>query len=283
MPRRKAPVDPAPDDPVDDGTEGSEADGLSVYNQQVHSLLNQLEAEVQARVDALHRMAEDAAASLRNELKVQLVKIPKQARVMRLVEFQERYAGDLVGPALEEIQARRRALQGQLMPPPGAAIGAGRPRGGGSATVAMTTRKRKAVAALDGSTEEPATQLRRTGRARTAAAVAQTPAGDGVGASTSESQVVLNTRLPGGGMLNTPMPAGWNGASFGGAFATVIRRNAGRGAKTKAGNAIVVTCKDGTQVAVDVLDGMNKVPADKLKEVAEQLEQLKSLATAALR
>ncbi len=45
MPRRKAPVDPAPDDPVDDGTEGSEADGLSVYNQQVHSLLNQLEAE----------------------------------------------------------------------------------------------------------------------------------------------------------------------------------------------------------------------------------------------
>ena len=32
-----------------------------------------------------------------------------------------------------------------------------------------------------------------------------------------ESQVVLNTRLP----------AGWNGASFGGAFATVIRRNAG--------------------------------------------------------
>ena len=40
---------------------------------------------------------------------------------------------------------------------------------------------------------------------------------------------------------------------------------------------------DGTQVAVDVLDGMNNVPADKLREVAEQLEQLKSLATAALR
>ena len=39
--------------------------------------------------------------------------------------------------------------------------------------------------------------------------------------------MVLNTRLPGGDMLNTPMPAGWNGASFGGAFATVIRRNAG--------------------------------------------------------
>ena len=40
---------------------------------------------------------------------------------------------------------------------------------------------------------------------------------------------------------------------------------------------------DGTQIAVDVLDGMKNVPADKLKEVAEQLEQLKSLATAALR
>ena len=40
---------------------------------------------------------------------------------------------------------------------------------------------------------------------------------------------------------------------------------------------------DGTQIAVDVLDGMKNVPADKLKEVAEQLEQLKSLAIAALR
>ena len=69
---------------------------------------------------------------------------------MRLVEFQERHAGDLVGPALEEIQARRRALQGQLMPPPGAAMGAGRTRGGGSATVARTTRKRKATADVDG-------------------------------------------------------------------------------------------------------------------------------------
>ena len=45
MPRRKAPVDAAPDDSVEDGTERNEADGLSIYNEQVHSLLNHLEAE----------------------------------------------------------------------------------------------------------------------------------------------------------------------------------------------------------------------------------------------
>ena len=41
--------------------------------------------------------------------------------------------------------------------------------------------------------------------------------------------------------MQTPMPPGWQRAQFGGAFATVVRK-AGRGAKTKAGDAIVVTC-----------------------------------------
>ena len=54
-------------------------------------------------------------------------------------------------------------------------------------------------------------------------------------------QRVLNTPMPGGGTMQTPMPAGWKNAEFGGAFATVVRK-AGRGAKTKAGDAIVITC-----------------------------------------
>lgn len=41
--------------------------------------------------------------------------------------------------------------------------------------------------------------------------------------------------------MQTPMPPGWKNAEFGGAFATVVRKT-GRGAKTKAGDAIVITC-----------------------------------------
>lgn len=41
--------------------------------------------------------------------------------------------------------------------------------------------------------------------------------------------------------MQTPMPPGWKNAEFGGAFATVVKK-AGRGAKTKAGDAIVITC-----------------------------------------
>ena len=54
-------------------------------------------------------------------------------------------------------------------------------------------------------------------------------------------QRVLNTPMPGGGTMQTPMPPGWKNAEFGGAVATVVRK-AGRGAKTKAGSAIVITC-----------------------------------------
>ncbi len=41
--------------------------------------------------------------------------------------------------------------------------------------------------------------------------------------------------------MQTPMLPGWQKAQFGGAFATVVKK-AGRGSKTQAGNAIVVTC-----------------------------------------
>ena len=37
---------------------------------------------------------------------------------MRLSEFQDKHAGDLTGPALEEIKHRQQALKAQLMIPP---------------------------------------------------------------------------------------------------------------------------------------------------------------------
>lgn len=41
-----------------------------------------------------------------------------QIRLMRLSEFQDKHAGDLTGPALEEIKHRQQALRTQLMAPP---------------------------------------------------------------------------------------------------------------------------------------------------------------------
>ena len=41
-----------------------------------------------------------------------------QIRLMKLSEFQEKYEGDLTGPALEEIKSRQQAVKAQLMLPP---------------------------------------------------------------------------------------------------------------------------------------------------------------------
>ena len=41
-----------------------------------------------------------------------------QIRSMKLSEFQEKHAGDLSGPALEDIKSRQQAFTAQLMVPP---------------------------------------------------------------------------------------------------------------------------------------------------------------------
>ena len=41
-----------------------------------------------------------------------------QIRSMKLLEFQEKHAGDLSGPALEEIKSRHQALRVQVSAPP---------------------------------------------------------------------------------------------------------------------------------------------------------------------
>lgn len=272
---------------------------------QAQQVIDDLEAAVQEKIRALLRMADDAAASMSNELKIQLVKIPKQIRAMKLTEFQENHAGDLTGPALEEIRLRQQALKAQLMPPPATDSRAGR----GPGTVTRTTRKRAAPAQpSDGASEEAPAPARRSTRARpgrpprpappslpTVAEDEEEQGAEADGAAepgpshiapapvkAASRQKTAATPLPGGRVMQTPMPPGWQKAQFGGAFATVVKR-AGRGAKTNAGNAIVVTCADGEQIAVDMLSGLSSVPEDRRQEVQQQLTQLKSLAEAALR
>ncbi|DBB08089.1 hypothetical protein WJX82_010392 [Trebouxia sp. C0006] len=267
--------------------------------------IDDLEAAVQEKITALLRLADDAAASMNNELRVQLVKIPKQIRLMKLSEFQEKHEGDLTGPALEEIKVRQQALKAQLMPPPATGGRAGR----APSTVTRTTRKTAAPAQVSGeAVDEAPPPARRSARARpgrpprpappslpTVAEDEEEQGEEGdcaaepgpshaapVPARAGSRQKVMNTPLPGGGSMQTPMLPGWQKAQFGGAFATVVKK-AGRGAKTQAGNAIVVTCTDGEQIAVDMLSGLSSVPEERRQEVQQQLTQLKSLAEAALR
>lgn len=224
---------------------------------------------------------------------------------MKLSDFQEKHEGDLTGPALEEIKVRQQALKAQLMPPPATGGRAGR----APSTVTRTTRKRAAPAQPSGeAVDEAPPPARRSARARpgrpprpappslptvaedeeeqgeeadSAAEPGMTHAAP-VPTRAASRQKMMNTPLPGGGSMQTPMLPGWQKAQFGGAFATVVKK-AGRGAKTQAGNAIVVTCADGEQIAVDMLSGLSSVPEDRRQEVQQQLTQLKSLAEAALR
>ena len=130
---------------------------MSYFLTRYHHELPAAAVAVQDKISALLRMADDAAASMNNELRVQLVKIPKQVsgkvsaevhgrhaaskiskrcdmftptdsrfhwsccvqiRLMRLSEFQDKHAGDLTGPALMEIKHRQQALKAQMMVPP---------------------------------------------------------------------------------------------------------------------------------------------------------------------
>lgn len=130
---------------------------MSYFLTRYHHELPAAAVAVQDKISALLRMADDAAASMNNELRVQLVKIPKQVsgevsaevhgrhaasntskrcdmftptdsrshwsccvqiRLMRLSEFQDKHAGDLTGPALMEIKHRQQALKAQMILPP---------------------------------------------------------------------------------------------------------------------------------------------------------------------
>ncbi|KAL3135805.1 hypothetical protein ABBQ32_007367 [Trebouxia sp. C0010 RCD-2024] len=306
---RKVPVSDSEDDAATEVHEPArrwqaDAEAREPKNEaqsKAQTLIDDLEVAVQDKISALLRMADDAAASMNNELRVQLVKIPKQIRLMKLSEFQDKHEGDLTGPALEEIKQRQQALKAQLTVPP--ATGS---RSGAPGTITRTTRKR-AAPAVQPDDAAPPPPARRSARGRPGRPPRPAPPSLPTVAEDEEEQEaeadsngepgqsqaqpagggdvrqrVLNTPMPGGGSMQTPMPPGWKNAEFGGACATVVRK-AGRGAKTKAGSAIVITCADGEQVAVDMLGGLSSVPENRRQEVQQQLAQLKSLAETALR
>lgn len=71
--------------------------------------------------------------------------------------------------------------------------------------------------------------------------------------------------------MQTPMLPGWKGAQFGGAFATVVKK-AGRGAKTNAGNAIVVTCSGLLPLILPMRSLHRCLPCAKSRSVLAVLE-----------
>ena len=99
----------------------------------------------------------------------------------------------------------------------------------------------------------------------------------------SSRQKVTATPLPGGGVMQTPMPPGWQNAKFGGAFATVVKK-AGRGAKTKAGDAIVVTCAGEAVYRVKTSCMLDALMADQvaLPELMQSLFQIQSSLAAGI-
>lgn len=68
--------------------------------------LKALEAEVEAKCAALRALADDAAAELRQELKLQLRRMPKKVRKMPLQEFRDKFAEDLDALLLQNINCK---------------------------------------------------------------------------------------------------------------------------------------------------------------------------------
>lgn len=65
-----------------------------------------LEEEVEAKCVALRAMADEAVAELRQELKLQLRKMPKKVRKMPLQEFREKFSEDIDALLLQNINCK---------------------------------------------------------------------------------------------------------------------------------------------------------------------------------
>eukprot|EP00241_Pyramimonas_parkeae_P004834 CAMPEP_0114224566 /NCGR_PEP_ID=MMETSP0058-20121206/177_1 /TAXON_ID=36894 /ORGANISM="Pyramimonas parkeae, CCMP726" /LENGTH=373 /DNA_ID=CAMNT_0001335053 /DNA_START=209 /DNA_END=1330 /DNA_ORIENTATION=- len=80
----------------------------------VGALLEELELEVDARCSSLKAFAQDMVAALRNEFRVQLLKLPKKVRSMPMSEFRDKYAGDINAVLLEDINRRLGGIAANL-------------------------------------------------------------------------------------------------------------------------------------------------------------------------
>lgn len=78
----------------------------SRFLKDVEDALQDLEAEVESRCATLRAMADDAATALRQELKLQLLKLPKKVRSMPLQEFKEKFSEDINAVLLQNINSK---------------------------------------------------------------------------------------------------------------------------------------------------------------------------------
>lgn len=91
----------APLAPVETNVEGSTRAETGL-----EEALKALEEEVEAKCVALRAMADDAVAELRQELKLQLRKMPKKVRKMPLQEFREKFSEDIDALLLQNINCK---------------------------------------------------------------------------------------------------------------------------------------------------------------------------------
>eukprot|EP00884_Botryococcus_braunii_P008264 jgi/Botrbrau1/17439/Bobra.0054s0029.1 len=246
-------------------------------------ILQRLEDEVQVRVNKIKSVATSAAAAIQNHFRVQLLKLPKKVRSMPVTQFREEFSGDIAAAVLQDLTSRLEASKVVSSQTLATALKNQRDRGAIAETpaVACTTRKRKAM--TEGKENScMGNDAMIHPRAPVLGEMAFSAQGSPLGKFEQEHDTrrpVLNTVLKGGTNLKTPMP-GFAGTT-GGAVATVIRRD-GPGSKCGLADAIVVTTKDGSQIAVDLEGGLAAVPAKQRREVQEQLEALRRLADSAL-
>lgn len=134
---------------------------VSACAPKVAALLEELELEVDQRCTSLRAFADVMVAALRNELRVQLLKLPKKTRNMPMADFRDTFGAELTASLLADINSRI-GVRAQ-------AAAAEAP------TVMRTTRKRARADGGLSEDAEPPTVLRTTRRSARAAAAA-TPA-----------------------------------------------------------------------------------------------------------
>jgi hypothetical protein len=75
---------------------GKRKDAVQVYAEgRVTALLDEFDIEVEDKCNFLKQQAAELATSVRNQLAIELVKIPKRIREMPMKTFMEEYGGDL--------------------------------------------------------------------------------------------------------------------------------------------------------------------------------------------
>eukprot|EP00871_Galdieria_phlegrea_P001020 jgi/Galph1/1919/GphlegSOOS_G591.1 len=75
------------------------------FKTKTKSILEEFDIEFQAKLRAMQELAESYEVSLRNCLTVQLVKIPKRIREMKIEEFRQNYGEDISAVLVTEIES----------------------------------------------------------------------------------------------------------------------------------------------------------------------------------